>query len=127
MKRWAIARMIDDGAGGIESAFNRYPCNTRIWSKSGFAWCFGQIATADLTPFNADPDIYVLPDGVMDMTVGQIPAGTRTILRTKLEAGGFTFVDVKTSWTIRQLLNYIKGQLDPAGTVEAGDVIDKEQ
>jgi hypothetical protein len=127
MKRWAIARMVDDGFGGIESAFNRYRCNTRIWSKTGFNWCFGQIAAPSLTEINADPDIYVLPDGVMDMSVGTIPAGTRTTMRNRLEAAGFTFTDVKTSWTVRQLLNYLKAQLDPGGEVEQGDVPDIEQ
>jgi hypothetical protein len=126
MKRWAIARMIDDGQGSLESAFNRYPCNTRIWTKPGFAWCFGQIATANITPIAADPDIYVLPDGVMDLSVGAIPVSVRNTMRTRLEAAGFVFYAVKTSWTVRQLLQYLKGQIQPVGDVEAGDVIDIE-
>jgi len=128
MKRWAIARMGDyEGDGAIVPKFNLYPCNSRIWSKQGFNWCFAQIAASDITGLQADPDIYILPDGAMDMSVGSIPAGVRTTMRTRLENAGFSFNDVKTSWTVRQLLVYLVKQIQPLiRTVEQGDVPDIE-
>lgn len=128
MKRWAIARMGDyDGDGSITPAFNKYPCNSRIWTKGGFNWCIGQIAAADLTTINADPDIYVLPDGAMDMALSAIPANIRTTMKNRCEAAGFSFVGVQNSWTVRQLLNFLAQQLQSWANVEAGDVIDIEQ
>ena len=98
---------------------------SRVWSKLGFSWAFGQVAASNLTAMQADPDIYNLPDGTMDMSAGSIPAGVRTTMRTRLEAAGFVFTDVKTSWTVRQLLQYILRQVQPAiNTVESGDVAD---
>ncbi len=59
------------------------------------------------------------------MSVGSIPAGVRTTMRTRLESAGFVFTGVKTSWTVRQLLQYILQQVQPAiNTVESGDVAD---
>ena len=127
MKRWAIAKMVDAGDGNIESAFNRYRCNTRIWTKPGFSWCFGQIAAPSLVDMNADQDIYVLPEATLGMAVGSIPSAVRTTMRNKLEAGGFSFEGVKTTWTVKQLLMFLKGQLDPLGDIESGDVVDIEQ
>jgi hypothetical protein len=83
-----------------------------------------QFAAADLTAIQADPDIYVMPEGVMDMSVGSIPANVRNTMRTRLEAAGFVFTDVKTTWTIRQLLNYLGGQIFANFNCEAGDVRD---
>lgn len=127
MKRWAIAKLIDDGSGGLESAFNRYPCNTRIWTKPGFAWCIGQVAAADLVAMLADPDIHILPDSTLDMSVGNIPVGVRNAMKTKLEAAGFVYTNVKTSWTVRQLLNYLAQQVNPEINIEQGDIPDKTQ
>jgi len=127
MKRWAIARMAEYEPGSLDAKFSQYPgVNYRLWDKPGFGWCFAQIATNNLTQFDGDPDIYILPDGAMDMSVGSIPAGVRTALRTRLEAAGFTFWAVRTSWTVRQLLLYIARQLQPEIDVEAGDVVDIE-
>lgn len=127
MKRWAIARMDDHLSDGtLTPAFAKYDCNYRLWAKSGFNWCFGQIAARDLTDIGADVDIHIFPDSVLGMTVGDIPSGVRTTLRTKLEAAGFTFSAVRNSWSIRQLLNYVAGQLQNGISVEAGDVPDKE-
>ena len=128
MKRWAICRVGDfENEGTLVPKFNLYQCNSRIWTKPGFAWCIGQIAAPSLTEINADPDIYVLPDGAMDMMLSSIPSGTRTTMRNRLEAGGFVFTDVKNTWSVRQLLVYLAKQLQPAlTTVEQGDVRDIE-
>jgi hypothetical protein len=140
MKRWFIARMGDyENEGTLVPATLKYRPSgqlradllndpavpSRVWSKPGFGWCFGQLAVADITLLQADPDIYILPDGAMDMSVGSIPAGVRTTMRTRLENAGFVFTDVKTSWTVRQLLVYLLKQIQPPlNTVEQGDVID---
>lgn len=128
MKRWAICRLGDyESDGSLVPKLNLYTETSRIWSKEGFGWCFAQLAAADLTAMQADQDIYILPDGAMDMSVGSIPAGIRTTMRTRLEAAGFIFTDVKTSWTVRQLLTYLVRQLQPTINVEAGDVPDVTQ
>ena len=117
--------MQEYGDEGFDSKVSRYPgVSFRQWTKYGFGWCFGQLATNDITPLQADPDIYILPDGVMDMSVGSIPVATRTTMRTRLEASGLSFTDVKTTWTVRQLLTYIARQIQPDINVEAGDVRD---
>ena len=128
MKRWAIARVGDyENDGSLVPKFVLYPSNYRIWTRPGFNWCFAQVAASDFTAMQADADIYILPDGTMDISVGSIPAGVRTTMRTRLEAAGFVFADVKTSWTVRQLLVYLLKQLQPAlDSVEQGDVPDIE-
>lgn len=140
MKRWCICKLGDyENEGARVPALNKYLPNgslradllndpvapSRVWSKPGFNWAFGQVSASNLTAMQADPDIYILPDGALDMSVGSIPSGTRTTMRNRLEAAGFTFTDVKTTWTVRQLLVYILRQIQPAmDTVEQGDVAD---
>ena len=126
MKRWAITRIGDyENDGSRVPKIILYTSTIRMWSKPGLNWGFCQFAAGDLTAINADADIYVLPDGAMDMSVGSIPAGVRKTMRTRLEAAGFTFTDVKTSWTVRQLLNHIANQVQLGSvTVESGDVQD---
>jgi hypothetical protein len=128
MKRWFISRVGDyDNEGTIVPKVNVYGCNSRIWTSSALPnWCFGQLASNRVADLQADPDIYVLPDGTMDMAVSAIPSNIRTTLRTRLEAAGLSFADVKLTWTIRQLLNYVAGQIQPSTNVEAGDVPDQE-
>ena len=131
MKRWFIARM---GAYDAEQPdvtapkIAQYTTSYRLWTVAARPWCFGQCAASNFTAMQADPDIYILPDGAMDMSVGSIPAAVRTTLRTRLEAAGFTFADVKTTWNVLQMLGYLRAQIQPAlGTnVEDGDVADIE-
>ena len=131
MKRWFISKMGNYDAEEPDvrcPKIVQYTRSWRAWSANARQWCFGQCAASDFTAIQADPDIYVLPDGAMDMSVGSIPAGVRTTLRTKLEAAGMVFTDVKTSWTVRQLLVYILRQIQPAlDSVESCDVADVEQ
>lgn len=131
MKRWFIARMgaySPDEPDVTAPKVAQYTPNWRAWSVASRPWCFGQCAAADMTPMQADPDIYILPDGALDMSVGSIPANVRTTMRNRLEAAGFTFTDVKTTWTVRQLLVYLLKQiLPPLDSVETGDVADIEQ
>jgi len=112
----------DDGSNSPKIAM--YTPTWRSWSKPGFGFAFVQFASNDVTVINADPDIYVLPDGAMDMSVGSIPAAIRNTIKTRLEAAGLTFADVKTSWTVRQLLNYIARQIQTGIDVEVGDIPD---
>ena len=112
----------DDGSNSPKISV--YTPTWRAWTKPGFGFAFVQFASSDVTVINADPDIYVLPDGAMDMSVGSIPAATRNTIKTRLEAAGFTFADVKTSWTVRQLLNYIARQVQTGIDVEVGDIPD---
>lgn len=128
MKRWAICRMGDyEGDGSNSQKFVVYPgVSFRSWTKPGFGWCFAQIATNNLAPLQADPDIYILPDGTMDMAVGSVPAGVRTTMKNKLEAAGFDYAAVKATWTVRELLLYLARQIQPQINVEVGDVRDVE-
>lgn len=126
MKRWAVCRVGDyEGDGAIVPKFNVHNCNSRIWAKQGFGWCLGQIAAADLTAINADPDIFVLPDATLDMPLSTFSTAVRNNVRNKLSAAGFTISAIQNAWTIRQVFVYILQQLQPAlGTVEQGDVAD---
>ena len=128
MKRWAICRVGDcENDGTLVPKFNVYNCNSRIWTKAGFGWCIGQIAAPSLTAINADPDIYIIPDGAMDNAISTFPVATRNAMKTRLEAAGFEFASVKTTWTVRQLLVHLAKQLQPAiNSVEDADVRDIE-
>ena len=140
MKRWFIARLDEyEGPGDrgpkvvlygrngeLLDDQNTVPLNFRIWSRPGFGWCFGQLAAQSMTTMQEDPDIFILPDGAMDMSVGSIPTAVRSNLRTRLENAGFEFGDVRTNWTVRQLLNYLLQQLQPIPSVESGDVPDSD-
>ena len=122
MKRWAICKMIEVAPQEIDPAIAKYPGSWRIIHVPGRNWVLCQFSSINLTPIQADPDIYILPDGAFDMSVGSIPAAVRTTLRTKCEAAGFVFTDVKTSWTVRQLLNYLGSQIQQGFSCESGDV-----
>jgi len=128
MKRWAVCRMGDyDNEGTNVPKFNTHGCNSRVWSKPGFGWCLGQIAAADLTAINADPDIFILPDATLDMPLSTFSTAVRNNVRNKLSAAGFTIAAIQNAWTIRQVLVYILQQLQPGlDTVENGDVVDQE-
>ena len=125
MKRWFIARMGDyENEGTLVPKTNLYPCNTRIWSKAGFAFCLGQLGAADLTAINADPDIRLIPDAALDNTLSTLSAATRNAMRTGLENGGFDISAVTNTWSFRQLLKHLKLQLQSDDNIESGDVRD---
>lgn len=129
MKRWFIARMVEEepGSGSYVPKVAAYGANYRVWSKDGFGWGFGQLAARNLTAMQADPDIMIFPDAVLDMTWGSVPSATRTAVRTKLEGAGFVYSGITTGWTIRQILVKLLQQLQPAlNSVEQGDVVDIE-
>jgi len=127
MKRWAIAKLvIDPEDGSLSPKVAIYKANFRAWTKANFDCAFCQIASKDLAAMQDDPEIYILPDGTMDLAVGSIPVSVRNTMKTRLEAAGFVFTAVKTSWTVRQLLTYLAQQIQPNTNVESGDVLDQE-
>lgn len=131
MKRWFIARLgfyeePEDQGGSLVPKILAYP-NTlmlRQWTRPGLNWAFGRMATDSAAQFADDNDVYVLPDTVMDMSVGSIPVAVRNTMKTRFEAAGFEFAFVKTSWTVRQLLQYLAGQVQPGIETEANDAPD---
>jgi hypothetical protein len=100
--------------------------NFRVWSKDGFAFGLGQLATNNLTPLLADPDIRIIPDASLDNLLSTIPTQTRQEMIAGLTNAGFGVSAVKNTWSIRQLLKHLKLQLQNDDNVEAGDVRDIE-
>lgn len=125
MKRWFIARMGDyENEGTLVPKTNLYACNTRVWSKAGFAFCLGQLGASDLTAISADPDIKLIPDAALDNQLSTIPTATRNAMITGLTNGGFNIQAVRNTWSIRQLLKHLKLQLQIDDNIESGDVRD---
>lgn len=123
MKRWFVARMGDyENDGSLVPKTNLYPCNSRTWVKTGMTWCFGQLATDDLSGLSADPDIKLIPEAAMDNMLSTIPAAVRTAMRNNLTAAGFDISAVTNTWTIRQLLKHLRIQLQGSDDIESGDV-----
>jgi hypothetical protein len=127
MKRWFVARMVEVSPDEIGPKVATYPnVNFRIWSKDGFAFCLGQLATNNLTQFDGDPDIRLIPDASLDNLLSTIPTQTRQSMITGLTNGGFDVTAVKTTWSFRQLLKHLKLQLQTDDNIESGDVRDIE-
>jgi hypothetical protein len=140
MKRWFIARMGDyENEGTRVPATNKYkPDGTlradlyadptapsRIWSKPGFDWCFGQVAASSMTAMQADPDIAILPDATLDAAFSSLPLAVRNAAITRITNAGFDVSAIKSVWTIRQILVHLLKQLQPAlNSVEQGDIAD---
>lgn len=127
MKRWFIARMVEAEPGEIIPKVGTYPnVNYRVWSKDGFAFCLGQLATNNLAQFTGDNDIKLIPDASLDNVLSTIPTATRNAMITGLTNGGFSVTAVKNTWTIRQLLKHLKLQLQTDDVIDSGDVRDIE-
>jgi hypothetical protein len=130
MKRWYIARMGNydpDQPDVVCPAVAQYTESFNVWSKKDFAWAFGKCAASNMQPLQDDPDIYILPDAVLDMSWASVPAGTRTTFRNRIEAAGFSYSGTTTGLTIRQVLIKILKQLQPAlNSVEDVDIADVE-
>ena len=125
MKRWVLCKTIFDPASNAnEPAVSRYTDNFRCWNKSGFAWQVCQIGVQDLTQIDADPDIYVLPDVSLDITVGQLSPTVRQTLNAKAQAAGFDTSGIKLSSSLREVLMLLGRQLQPTMHPERGDVAD---
>lgn len=128
MKRWFVARLgfyeePEDQGGSQVPKILAYP-NTlmlRQWTRPGLNFAFGRMATDNVAQFAADNDVYVLPDTVMDMSVGSIPVAVRNTMKARFEAAGFQYANVKTAWTVRQLLRYLSDQVQPGIETEAND------
>lgn len=127
MKRWFIARMVEVEPGEVVPKVSTYPnVNHRIWSKDGFAFCLGQLATNNLTQFDGDNDIKIIPDAALDNLLSTIPLATRNAMITGLTNGGFDISAVKQTWSMRQLLKHLKLQLQDNDNLENADVRDIE-
>jgi len=126
MKRWFIARMVEVD-GEIMPKVATYPnVNHRTWSKDGFAFGLGQLATNNLTQFSGDTDIRLIPDAALDNALSTIPTATRQAMSAALTVAGFNVSAVKRTWSVRQLLKHLKAQLQTDDDVETGDVRDIE-
>lgn len=122
MKRWAVCKLGDyDGDGSITPALAKYPVSYRIWSHPTKAWCLAHFAAADITAISADADIKLLPDATLDASWGSIPSNVRNTVKNAMESLGFTFT-VQTTWTVRQVLNYVVNQIQSGIDVSLGDV-----
>lgn len=127
MKRWFIARMVEVEPGEIVPKVATYArVNFRIWSKDGMDFCLGQLATSNLAQFSGDGDIRLIPDASLDNLLSSIPTATRNAMTTALTDGGFSVSVVRASWTIRQLLQHLKKQLQTDDVIDSGDVRDIE-
>lgn len=127
MKRWFIARMVEVEPGEIVpkvATYNRV--NFRVWSKDGIAFCLGQLATNNLSQFNGDPDIHIIPDAALDNMLNTIPTSTRNAMTAALTAAGFSLTGVQGTWAVRRLLKHLKLQLQSDDNIESGDVRDVE-
>ena len=126
MKRWFIARMVEVD-GEIMPKVATYPnVNHRTWSKDGFAFGLGQLATNNVTQFSGDTDIRLIPDAALDNALSTIPTATRRAMSAALTDAGFNVSAVKNQWSVRQLLKHLKAQLQTDDDVETGDVRDIE-
>lgn len=127
MKRWFIARMVEIEPGEIAPKVATYPnVNFRVWSKDGMAFGLGQLATNNLAQFNGDGDIRIIPDAALDNLLSSIPTATRAAMITALQDGGFNTSAIRTSWSLRQVLQHIKRQLQGDDVIDSGDVRDIE-
>ena len=88
MKRWFIARMVEVD-GEIMPKVATYPnVNHRTWSKDGFAFGLGQLATNNLTQFSGDTDIRLIPGAALDNALSTIPTATRQAMSAAHRLGG---------------------------------------
>lgn len=127
MKRWYFGRMVEVEPGEIVPKVATYPnVNHRTWSKDGVPFCLGQLATNDLTKFDGDPDIKIIPDAALDNMLNTIPTSTRNAMTSALTAAGFDVSAVRGTWSLRGLLKHLKLQLQSDDNIEAGDVRDIE-
>jgi hypothetical protein len=125
MKRWFIARMVEVSPDEWGPKVATYPnVNFRLWSKDGFAFGLGQLATNNLDQFTGDNDIKLIPDAALDNLLSSLSAQTRNNMRNGLEQGGFDITAVQNNWSFRQLLKHLKRQLQTDDNIESGDVRD---
>lgn len=123
-KRWVLCKMGDfENTGDTVPKLNLYGANSRVWTGSR-EWAFGQVGYDNIAELSLDPDIYVLPDAPMDMSIGSIPVAVRAEMKAAAESAGLEFSAVKTTWTYRSMLNYLAGQIQSGADVELGDVQD---
>jgi hypothetical protein len=129
MKRWFIARIVEEepGSGTWVPKVALYPnVNYRGWSKAGYAFFMGQLATNNIDRFAGDNDIRIIPDAALDNALSTLPTAVRQDLINGLTNAGFNIAEVKNTWSVRQLLKHLKLQLQTDDNIESGDVRDIE-
>ncbi len=105
MKRWFIARMVEVSPDEWGPKVATYPnVNFRLWSKDGFAFGLGQLATNNLDQFTGDNDIKLIPDAALDNLLSSLSAQTRNNMRNGLEQGGFDITAYRIRRRARRLL-----------------------
>jgi hypothetical protein len=129
MKRWFIARMVEEepGTDSWVPKVMMYPnVNARYWSKDGFAFALGQLGTNNLTQFDGDNDIRIIPNAALDNMLNTIPTSVRNAMTNGLTTAGFNLQGVTGTWSVRRLLKHLKLQLQADDDIESGDVRDIE-
>jgi len=130
MKRWFIARIgfyeePENEGGALVPKILAYPdvILLRQWTKPGFDWAIGRLATNNTAQMDADPDIFIIPDMTLGSSWGSMPANQRNIVKNRMEQAGFVW-SVSTSWTVQQVLEYACAQIQPGVNVAAQDAAD---
>ena len=130
MKRWAVAKLgfyeePENQGGALVPKVLAYPnvILLRAWSKPGFTWCICRIATDNAAQFDADNEVFIIPDMTLGASWGSMPSNQRNIVKSRMEQAGFTWV-VSTSWTVQAVLEYACAQIQPGVNVAAQDAHD---
>lgn len=77
-----------------------------------FGWCLVHASANDFAAILADAQVDAFPDRLIDTRIGDLPAGVRNALRTRLEARGIDTSDVSGNVTLRQIIRRIGKLLD---------------
>lgn len=122
MKRWAVCKMREVAPSEWEPAIAAHDCAWRIIHLGLPVWVLCQFAATSITAISNDVNIKILPDLTYDTTWGTLNSAARNKAINELQGAGFTTTGIKTTSTIREVLNYIGQQIDPNFNCEAGDV-----
>lgn len=124
MKRWCISRMVETEPGNWEPKISQYAKAWRALSVDGAPWALVHFSINDLKPVLSDNQIKLLPDATLDAAWSSLPTSVRNAAKSAMEQAGFAW-SVSNNWTVRQIINYAGGQLQPGTDFTAGDVHDR--
>lgn len=120
MKRYVICSVLDGPAFGEERFIRPKLYDMGVdhvavirFTAGGdpFPVCLALVSAADLSAVLADADVDALPDVSLDLLWSSLPSATRTAIRTRLLARGFTVTGIVAGLTVRQVLRYLGQQL----------------